>query len=420
MNPKMKTKNTGRVLTIDKLLTISDLNAEKIKSLTENDLPNYTETLNDSIHIFPVQKERLETAFHAMDYASVLQWFKTIRNSLSQIYADNLVKECEKQINLNQDIANIRHVRLSVFINYFLSTLTMFFAEIHQLMEEMELEGIEHGQEAQPVNVRESLAAIAELNAEKISKIPDDKLNAYIEALHTFHNEFPTQEHGLRSSVKSKYYPAVLQWLSSIEDSLKKIHADNLLEDCQNQINVNKNYDNIRHEKLEVFVDYFLSSLSLLSDDVITISLPAQKTVSVSGDADVEVTVKILSPGSSPSAKSIFAVNKTTIFLKNLKLALKDSGHELIGATSGVTAIYYLKASKPDLILLDDDIPDTDSFEFIKKIRELGRMAPIIFTTSNINKENMVKAMEAGVADFIIKPITTNDVQEKVAKHLKK
>ena len=107
-----------------------------------------------------------------------------------------------------------------------------------------------------------------------------------------------------------------------------------------------------------------------------------------------------------------------TMFMNSLKNALSDKGHKLIGVTSAEMAVGYLRTSKPDLFILDEDLPGTDCYVLVKIIRATRQMAPIIFTTSKITKDKMVKFMEAGVADFIMKPITTADVQKKVAKHL--
>jgi DNA-binding response OmpR family regulator len=72
------------------------------------------------------------------------------------------------------------------------------------------------------------------------------------------------------------------------------------------------------------------------------------------------------------------------------------------------------------LFVIDEDLPGTNSYVFTKIIRATGHLGPIIFTTSKITKDKMVKFMEAGVADFIVKPITPADVQKKVTKHLPK
>jgi PleD family two-component response regulator len=205
----------------------------------------------------------------------------------------------------------------------------------------------------------------------------------------------------------------------TIEEALSQILADDLLTDCREQLELSLDVDNIRHEKTEIFVNYLLSSLSMISDDIRMLDLP--KTTpeeEINSDNDVNITMELVSPGASENSKSILVVNKTKLFLKNLKKALVETGHELIGVTASESAIGYLKNAKPDLFILDDDPPDMDGFELTKRIREMGQAAPIIFLTGNVTKEYMVKGMAAGVADFILKPIATNDVQEKVTRHL--
>ena len=209
-----------------------------------------------------------------------------------------------------------------------------------------------------------------------------------------------------------------MQWLSAIEDSLSKIHANSLLEECRSQINQNKDFNSIRHERLEMFVNYFLTSVSMLADDIKMLHLHKHVPKKRAPEAEAKVEIDLVSPGVSPDSKSILAVNKMIIFLKNFEIAIKDAGHELIGITSIEVALQYLKTAKPDLFILDDNLPGMDGHELTRKIREMGQMAPIIFTTGNMTKKSMDRLLAAGVADFIVKPIATNDVQKKVAKYL--
>jgi CheY-like chemotaxis protein len=400
----------------EKLLAISDLSSEKIDQMKENQLQDYIRTLSVCVNVFPAQKEKLESAFLTMDYASVLQWLKIIRNSLFRIHADNLAKECEKQINLNHDLENIRHEKFRVFIDYFISSLTMFFADITRSLSELESE---QKHESKADIIRDKLLTVSELNSEKIEKMTEAQLADYTEQLISFHEDFGAQENGLKNSVKIKHYAFVMQWLTGIEDSLSKIHADELLEECRSQISLNKDYNNIRHERLEVFVNYFLSSLSMLASDIKTLDLPKQEQKKENHGAAVEVEL-VSSGAKSSSSRSILIINKSKSFFNSIRLALRDTGHELLGATSSDNAFAYLKRAKPDLFILDDDMPGIAGYELTKKIREAGQMAPIIFTARNITKADMVKVIEAGVADIIIKPIAAGELQKKVALHLSK
>jgi len=402
-----------------KLSAVSELNTELINKMTDTQLLSYVQALDVTANTFPMQKEELEYAFNAKDYAPVMQWLGVISSSLVQVHADALVKYCEKHIDLNQDIENIRHEKLKIFIDYFMPTLEVFYNDIHDLLVTMEEE--EEAQEVQPAKVREKLLTVSELNAKTIKQMSEEELDEYVGVLNFFHENFHTQENGLRSAVKIKHYVFVMQWLTSIEESLTKIHAGHLLDDCRSQIELNKDFNNIRHDKLEIFVNYFLSSLSMLAADIKQLHLPKQMPKKEAAKAvieDLKSEVEQISAGSSKNAKTILIVNKMKIFMNSVKSALSESGHELLGATSGLVALGYLKSAKPDLLIIDVDLTDVDCYRLVKTIRDFGHKIPIIFTTSKITKESMVKFMEAGVADFIAKPIVPQDVQKKIAKHL--
>jgi DNA-binding response OmpR family regulator len=161
----------------------------------------------------------------------------------------------------------------------------------------------------------------------------------------------------------------------------------------------------------------------MLSADIKMLHLPKSKpavTTEVVQEKTVDevIDLEVIFPGIGAASKSILIVNKMKLFMNNFKVALGDFEHKLIGITSSDTALSYLKTEKPDLFILDEDLPGKDGYTLTLKIREMGQMAPIVLTTSKITKDKMVKLMGAGVADFIAKPITANDVQKKIAKHL--
>jgi len=408
-----------KTISREKLLHITDLNVEKITDMTDEQLQIYTESLKSAVNIFPVQKEKLETSLQAMDYAPVIQWLKAIRNSISRIHADSLVKDCDKQLKLNSDLNNIRHESLRAFVDYFLATSSMLFSDIQQMLEELEREGLEHKLESVADKTKEKLGTITELDHGKIEQMTEEEFNSYVETLNLFEEDFPAQENGLRSALKTRNYASAIQWLTTIAETLAQIHADSLADDCQNQIKLNQDLDRIRHEKFEVFINYFLTSLSMLASDIRALHLPKQKQEKpTSVAADVEIAVEHMRSSIKAGAKSILAVNKMKIFLKNLKVILEGTDHSLVGVTSIESLFGYLKTAKPDLFIIDDDFPDMDGCDLAEKIREMGQVAPIIFLTGNITKDYMVRAIAAGVADFIIKPIAAKDVQEKVAAHL--
>jgi len=82
----------------------------------------------------------------------------------------------------------------------------------------------------------------------------------------------------------------------------------------------------------------------------------------------------------------------------------------------------FLGKIKPDLILLDYNMPEISGFELIPIIREFPehQETPIIFMTTEGTVENVSEAMNLGASDFIVKPFSTKDLRSKVAKYIRR
>jgi len=79
-----------------------------------------------------------------------------------------------------------------------------------------------------------------------------------------------------------------------------------------------------------------------------------------------------------------------------------------------------LKQVKPDLFLLDYQMPVLNGFELIPVIRGFDehKDTPIIFLTSEGTVDNLTAAISLGACDFIVKPFNPDQLREKVAKHI--
>ncbi|MCL2068802.1 MAG: response regulator [Oscillospiraceae bacterium] len=116
--------------------------------------------------------------------------------------------------------------------------------------------------------------------------------------------------------------------------------------------------------------------------------------------------------------KKILAVDDVSVFLKSLTMQLKNHPYDLMCTSSAKFALRYLQANRPDLFILDIEMPDINGFELAEKIRELGHTAPIIFLTGESHKDSIVKALQIGVADYILKPFHKEQLLEKIEKHI--
>ncbi len=109
--------------------------------------------------------------------------------------------------------------------------------------------------------------------------------------------------------------------------------------------------------------------------------------------------------------------------LKSLKLfrdLLQATGYATLEATNGKKAVELAREKKPDLILMDIQMPVMDGFEATKILKADAetRNIPIIALTSYAMKEDEEKIREAGCDGYITKPIDTRGFLKKVAEYL--
>ena len=69
-----------------------------------------------------------------------------------------------------------------------------------------------------------------------------------------------------------------------------------------------------------------------------------------------------------------------------------------------------------DLILTDWNMPRMNGLDFVKAIREAGHTVPIIMVTTETEKEQVVKAIQAGVNDYLIKPFDQEMLRLKLER----
>lgn len=117
----------------------------------------------------------------------------------------------------------------------------------------------------------------------------------------------------------------------------------------------------------------------------------------------------------SSGKKKIVAVDDSGIILKMLMKVLGEK-YDLHAFSGGMRALQFLKSKTPDLIILDIDMPEINGYEMLKMIKERESLkeVPVIFLTSNNDKNHVVKAVAGGANDYVVKPIDEDILMEKV------
>lgn len=105
--------------------------------------------------------------------------------------------------------------------------------------------------------------------------------------------------------------------------------------------------------------------------------------------------------------------------LDNLKLLiyiLKDSLYKVRAVQNGASAIKAIESQKPDLVLLDINLPDMTGYDISSM--EITKDIPIIYLSGNVDYNSKAKAFNLGGVDYITKPFNDFEVLARVHTHL--
>lgn len=120
------------------------------------------------------------------------------------------------------------------------------------------------------------------------------------------------------------------------------------------------------------------------------------------------------------SASTILVVDDSTVNVQVLTRILDGSGHRILVATNGRSALDIAQRTHPDLILLDVMMPDMDGFEVCRRIKAGVRTRDIvvIFLSALGEVADKVAGLHLGAVDYITKPIQAEEVLARVSNHL--
>lgn len=100
----------------------------------------------------------------------------------------------------------------------------------------------------------------------------------------------------------------------------------------------------------------------------------------------------------------------------------EHAGVQLLTATTGNMGLELAKTHRPDLILLDLNLPDMDGEEFLRKLRAVEAIAaiPIVIVSADAMEDQRKRFLNLKVADYVTKPFDIAHFERVVERHLKK
>jgi two-component system OmpR family response regulator len=103
-----------------------------------------------------------------------------------------------------------------------------------------------------------------------------------------------------------------------------------------------------------------------------------------------------------------------------LQDALRMDGYETISAKHGLEALRLAREEKPDLIILDINMPQIDGFEVLEKLRKENNNVPIIVLTARDQKDDKATGFGLGADDFVTKPFGLEELLMRVSAVLRR
>jgi two-component system alkaline phosphatase synthesis response regulator PhoP len=116
--------------------------------------------------------------------------------------------------------------------------------------------------------------------------------------------------------------------------------------------------------------------------------------------------------------KKIFVVDDEIEIVELTKMILEKEGYEVLGTSSSAQIFEQLKDYRPDLILLDINMPDMDGWEVLRSIKMDSYFSsiPVVLFTIRSELRDKIHGIQGGAYDYITKPFSYDELISRVQK----
>ncbi|MCB9437696.1 MAG: response regulator transcription factor [Anaerolineales bacterium] len=118
-------------------------------------------------------------------------------------------------------------------------------------------------------------------------------------------------------------------------------------------------------------------------------------------------------------SEKILVIDDEDTTVQLISIALERKGFEVIKAYRAEDGLRKAYRTHPDLVLLDIMMPNMDGWEVCRRLRELSDV-PIIFLTAKSEVRDVVKGLEMGADDYIVKPYDSDELVARIRAHLRR
>jgi DNA-binding response OmpR family regulator len=123
--------------------------------------------------------------------------------------------------------------------------------------------------------------------------------------------------------------------------------------------------------------------------------------------------------GAGIAAAKVLVVDDDPILRELVKRVLERWKHSVVTAADGAAGLRLVFSERPDLVVLDVDLPDMDGWQVLGRIRELGEM-PVLMLTAKGQELDKVRALRGGADDYLTKPFGNEELPARVEALLRR
>jgi DNA-binding NtrC family response regulator len=112
----------------------------------------------------------------------------------------------------------------------------------------------------------------------------------------------------------------------------------------------------------------------------------------------------------------ILLVDDEVVFANNLFKLVSKRGYDAVVVYNGADAVNIVGEKEFDVIILDMKMPGMDGIATLKEIKKKVPSVEVVILTGHGSVESGIEGMQLGAFDFLMKPVSIDDLQEKVSE----
>jgi DNA-binding response OmpR family regulator len=121
------------------------------------------------------------------------------------------------------------------------------------------------------------------------------------------------------------------------------------------------------------------------------------------------------------TGKRVVLIEDDADLFELVRYNLSREGFEVSGSRTGRESVELCERARPDVILLDVMLPDSDGYEICRKLKAHHSLShvPVIFLTARGTESDRVLGLELGATDYMVKPFSVRELAARIKTHLR-